>query len=325
MKHDRYDEFYMLQTKAKGLERNAKYEEALVVYLDILDNYFPDTDFSFERAVALLEKKNRIEDAQKYCQIAIERIKAGRMRGNIEFFNDHLAKYRTTTSPQKKTNPTNFFKNKGLIIGVSIYLIFSILLSLPNKLHKMAFLTFGAITALLVFEIVKRLNNKISIKWQSVALTIFGVATLIAAMRIPPPEWTSFFSLKPLSEVGIGRVSTSDAEDKKHLDNQITQDDLEILENLYQNNLAMENYTLIIDDDTIQLTVYLKPATSEKTAKDTCFKILKELNNIKEYKSEKDRLGDLYKHYETTIIIYDSNNILAYKGYVNQFTQKIKW
>ncbi len=331
MKQDRFDEFYMLQTKAKGLEKKNLKESALNIYLDIIENYFPDTDFSFQRAVILLQEKNDFETIKKYCKLAIERIDASEMKGSRQFFEEQLEKLKEKPKTKKTFNFNHkFFNAKN--IAIAIFLIISILLSLPNKVFKFIFLIFGAIIALLIIDIAKRFKLKLNFRLQTVGLFIAAAISLGAATQIPPPEWTNFFSLMPLSEIGANNgqtVKTNDKKDVNDIPNEalqnISEDDLAAIKQLVTDKKLADDFTLKIDNDTLVLTIYAKATASDVALKKYASKILTELSSYKGQKKYENRLGDLYKNIDTMIVCIDSYGKIKLKGKVNHYTLKIDW
>ncbi len=330
MKQDRFDEFYMLQTKAKGLEKKNLKESALNIYLDIIDNYFPDTDFSFQRAVMLLQEKDETEAIKAYCELAIERISASEMKGSRQFFEEHLEKLNTKPKEKSKFN-SKFLSVKNIV--VAIFLMVSILLSLPNKIFKFIFLLFGAIIVLLIVDIIKRVKLRISFRLQTIGLIIAALISFGAVTQIPPPEWTNFFSLMPLSEIGMSKAQTSSSDTENKDNNEqpnqaldsISTDDLTALKQLVNDNLLADDYTLKIENNTLILTIYAKATASDIALKKYAIKILSELNGLKSQKSYENRLGDLYKNIDTVVICIDIYGKIRLEGKVNNYTLKIDW
>ncbi len=330
MKQDRFDEFYMLQTKAKGLEKKNLKDSALNIYLDIIENYFPDTDYSFQRAVVLLQEKGETDAIKAHCELAIERIKASEMKGSRQFFEAQLDKLNAPPKAKLPRLNSKLLNTKN--VAMALFIAASVLLSLPNKVFKFIFLLFGAIIALLIIDIVKRFKLRISIRLQTIGLIVATVVALGAAMQIPPPEWTNFFSLMPLSEIGSGtqikEPETSETPDKatdQSEASQISEDDIAALKQLVNENMLAEDYTLKSENGTLTLTIYAKATASNAALKKYAVKILSELNGIKGLNSYENRLGDLYKDGDTVILCIDSYGKLKLEGTVNRYTLKVDW
>ncbi len=120
MERDRFDQFYMMQTQAKGLETKGVKRAALDLYVEIIEDYFPDTDYSFQRAVVLLIECGKVERAKEYCKLAIERIENAEMKGNCAFFERQLLQL-DANKAKNKSNERKFL-NK---IQVYLFNLFS--------------------------------------------------------------------------------------------------------------------------------------------------------------------------------------------------------
>lgn len=323
MKQDRFDEFYMKQTQAKAHEKNNLSQKAWALYSEIVSDYFPDTDFSFQRLVILSEKLGKKEQLKEICELAISRIQNGEMRGDMQFFKLHLDKLTSeqTEVSAAQTRPKDWQK-KLLFIG---YLAIAIVLSLPFKLAKLIFLIAIGISVWLLFEIVKRVREEMTIKWHSIALSASLVALLLASLQIPPPEWTSFFSLQTLSQIGNQSVINQTTSPDEQSPATIEDSHLTTLEQMMSNHLLIDHYQIVIKDKQIGLTVYLKASVNADEAKRGVDQILSELNSIMGYPAESDRLGELYQSYTAYIEVYNSFNQLLLTGETSRFTQRVKW
>lgn len=335
MSKDKYDEYYLTLTQAKNLEKRGLEAQALEVYLQITEKYLPDTDFAFERAVLMLEKRDNLETAITICKLALKRIKEDEMRGKPEFYLARLEKLdekQNTKRAQEKGTSLDlpaYFKRNGFIAIAAAYVLISILLSFPNKYAKFAFMLFFAITLVFAFEIVKQVQRNVSIKRSSVILLVSLIGTLASASLVPPPEWTNFFSFQGfynsntqtvLEETTTATTAEPEAE--------ISTDDLDKLKLLLDKDLIIEDYDLAIDGKRLNLVVYLAPAVSKEEAKGAIIGLLTELNAIKGFSRADEatgKLGDLYKQISASIDVYDSFGVLMLRGELNRASQKISW
>ncbi len=328
MSQDRFDQFYMLQTRAKDLEKKNKPKEALELYIDIIDNYFPDTDYSFGRAVSLLREEGNNESAKKYCQLAIERLNAKEIKGDYTFFNAILNELENEENATNKVDLSKFL-NRKTIIAV-LYSIIALMLSFPFKIYKFAFIIFFAVSLLLIWQIIQALRNNLKITMQTIALLLVGSLTIGSAAMIPKPEWTSFFSLKPLAQVGGSKMidapsGTIVGDDDNAKKEKLEQGDLDTLEQVSNDPLVVDDYEIWYEGDVIFLTIFAKNNANDEEIKAATNKILKELNAIKGMKTYENRLGDLYKQYDAKVAVYDEDGTPKFVGLTSRHTLKVKW
>lgn len=91
-----FDKYYPMYEKARELEKNGNMEDALNVYLSILDNYAPVGINYYERPAILLEKQGRYEEALNVCDMALNN--------------------KTFTPPTHKAVQENFTKRKNRLL-----------------------------------------------------------------------------------------------------------------------------------------------------------------------------------------------------------------
>lgn len=68
-----FNEYSTLYQKARELEKQKMYEEAIDIYLDIINRYSPSGSAYYERPCILLEKLKRYDEAINICNVAITR------------------------------------------------------------------------------------------------------------------------------------------------------------------------------------------------------------------------------------------------------------
>lgn len=71
--------------KARNLEKQGETEKALELYLKLLNNCPPGTDY-YVRPCIILEKKHEYSHAIQICDLAIRNIQQGRFNANVEEF-----------------------------------------------------------------------------------------------------------------------------------------------------------------------------------------------------------------------------------------------
>lgn len=338
MSKDKYDEYYLTLTQAKNQEKRGLEAQALDTYLEITVNYKPDTDYAFERAVLLLEKKEKFQQAKEVCLLALKRIAEDDMRGNVEFYKNRLEKIEEKHKNSKKDHPQDqsfqlpaYLRKNTFLALAATYLFISLILSLPDQIAKFAFLVFLAITTLLIIDIAKNIQNQVTIKLQSIILAVSIVATLSSASLVPPPDWAKFLSFQGFSQAASDKPLESEPQEKDDSetgDATIESDDLDKLKSLLEKDLIIADYILSIEEKRLYLTVYLAAGATKDEAKGAIASLLSELNSIKGFKRPEegdDRLGGLYKEIIASVDVFDSFGIRLMTGSSNRVSQKISW
>lgn len=90
MNNEYFAEMHKLIEKAKSFERMGREEEALKIYLEIHENFFPNTSDLFERPAILLEKRKRFDEAIQICEKAIKLIGEGKITGVKDNFERRI-------------------------------------------------------------------------------------------------------------------------------------------------------------------------------------------------------------------------------------------
>lgn len=117
MNNEYFAEMHKLIEKAKSFERMGREEEALKIYLEIHEKFFPNTSDLFERPAILLEKRKRFDEAIQICEKAIKLIGEGKITGVKDNFERRIFRIKSRSdydgklkSGGKKTDKSN--KNK---------------------------------------------------------------------------------------------------------------------------------------------------------------------------------------------------------------------
>ena len=81
-----FDFVYGKYTYARELEKQGNAEEALLIYLNIIEYCPPGTDY-YTRPCIILEKQKEYDKAIEICDLAIKHIREGRFNADEEEFN----------------------------------------------------------------------------------------------------------------------------------------------------------------------------------------------------------------------------------------------
>lgn len=99
-------EMHKLVERAKTLERLGKDTEALEIYLEVHEKFFPNTSDLYERPAVLLEKKKRFDEAIAMCEKAIKYIEEGKITGVRENFVKRIDRIKLRSDYGQKEAPT---------------------------------------------------------------------------------------------------------------------------------------------------------------------------------------------------------------------------
>lgn len=81
----KFDRVLALHKEAYDLEKQGKLEEAITLYLKNLKEH-PDGTVYYERPCIALEKLGRYDEAINICNMALQRIRSGKMHANSDSF-----------------------------------------------------------------------------------------------------------------------------------------------------------------------------------------------------------------------------------------------
>lgn len=95
MNYEYFAEMHKLIEKAKTYERLGREEEALKIYLEIHERFFPNTSDLFERPAILLEKRRHFQEAIEMCEKAIKLINEGKITGIKENFERRIQRIKS--------------------------------------------------------------------------------------------------------------------------------------------------------------------------------------------------------------------------------------
>jgi tetratricopeptide (TPR) repeat protein len=120
-----FKKYYQYYEKARALEKDKKENEALKIYLNILDKYTPMGTAYYERPAIILERQKRYKEAIMVCKQAIKAINKDDFHATPEEFeyrldrlNNKIAKQKTTkaiTTKKKAKNKPVKSSSKNII------------------------------------------------------------------------------------------------------------------------------------------------------------------------------------------------------------------
>ncbi len=321
---DKFDEMYLKLVNANSFYTKGSHDDALKIYLDVIENYIPDKDEPYKNACNIYLEKSDKENAKKIAHLAIERFKQKDIKGDAEFFLEIINS--ADEKKKKRTNKLkglsflanlNLFQNVFLVVAVAIIIVVSIILSLPNKLNKLIFMNFLLFSFVFVFEILKDIKKNYKVGLKSSLLMFFIILTIYGGTHIPKEEWPKFLSFedsknfaKTRASVGFGEVD-EDTDDEDEKSDRFKKGELDKLEKFSKKLTGLESYLLKVQKNKILLWLNVYPGTSKKECQDIASQLLNELSLIKGYdKPTDDTLGELYKNYKVTVKAYVRNQLI---------------
>ncbi len=344
---DRFNEFYLLQSKAKEQEKTGRIDSALNTYIDIVTNYQPNNDFSYDRVTTLLEKKARFNEAYDLCNKAIDLIQSKDIDGDVSKFEKKIARIKSkldeSPSPKKQKAKETFHfyfpgfrsHNKVYMALAALYYTLTLFVSLPN--HYFRYLVAVTLVFMLSygFDIVIKLMKKE--RTLITAIVFFISLTLFSFGVYNLPEVNRELNIE-LS----GDSSTEDGESTTSAGHQ-TDEDLEtdgetpeIPESYIDhtirttnNNHEVENSFVWVEGQTVRFDIIVKPATSIERSKKISLESVKSLSSQMVPDGLKPPLGtylgELYDHYTLSITVsteFDANFLTGSKS-ISQ--EEITW
>ncbi len=132
-------EMFKLVEKAKTMERVGNENKALEIYLDLLENYTPNTSDAYERPAIILERRKRYDEALKICETAIELINDNKLGGTVAKFEKRIEKIQskmdsstTETRSSEASSPTSKINFKNIAIVVSFLAVLALVIFLVS-------------------------------------------------------------------------------------------------------------------------------------------------------------------------------------------------
>ncbi len=313
---DKFDEMYLKLSGANNFYKQGNNVKALSIYLDIIENYYPDKDEPYKHACDILMAEKKYDKAKTIANKALKAFREDNIRGSAEYFKGVLESIDQSKKPVKESNVKkkrlNILDNKFMTYGSILLLILSVLLSLPDKLNKLFFLIFILVSLLLVFEIIKDIKKNVKVTSKSLVFVVFIVLTLYAGYKTPKEEWLNFFSVdftrSASTETSTASDNSSDAEKEDESGTKIVREDLDKLEKYSERITGLESYLLKVNENRIFLRVNVYEGTGKERAKAIAIDLLQELNSMKDVpKASGNSIGDLYDKYNVTVKAYEGS------------------
>lgn len=138
---EKTNELYILTQKAQKMEMINE-EIALKIYLEIFESYTPKISKTYESTIRLLEKRQRLDEALKICNHAIELIQADEISGILERFETtqtRLLRKIQESTPQETTEQKAHytFKAKHLILPITLILLVFLVLRFTTPFDQL--------------------------------------------------------------------------------------------------------------------------------------------------------------------------------------------
>lgn len=132
-------EMFKLVEKAKTMERVGNENKALEIYLDLLENYTPNTSDAYERPAIILERRKRYDEALKICETAIELINDNKLGGTVAKFEKRIEKIHSKmdsstneTRNSEASSPTSKINFKNIAIVISFLAVLALVIFLVS-------------------------------------------------------------------------------------------------------------------------------------------------------------------------------------------------
>ncbi len=313
---DKFDEMYLKLSGANNFYKKGLHSKALSIYLDIIENYYPDKDEPYRNACAILIAEKNYFKAKLVADKALKAFDEDNIRGDKEYFKEVLSVSEDAAKAEAKENRAsktlNILESKITSTISGIFLVLAVLLSLPDKLNKLVFLIFIIVSLILVFEIIKDISKNVKVTFKAAIFALFIGLTLVAGYNIPKEDWSNFFSIRPLNYSNSSTLENNpsleeeeDKEKKNESGGKIVREDLDKLEKYSLSVTGLESYLLRVNEDRIFLRVNVANGTGKNEAKKIAVNLLRELNRIKNFEGEEGKIGDLYNDYSVTVKAYE--------------------
>lgn len=292
-------EMYKLTEKARTLDRLGKSEEALKIYLEIHEKYFPNTSDLYERPAILLEKYHRYEEALTMLEKALQLIEEGKITGVKDNFVRRIDRVKgrlSSSEPQTSVKTAPDFNFNELI-----------------QKFRHLFTTKG----LLVLGII--------------AFAIIGLV-LVSQFYAPQEK----YSVLDMDMEQFRHEAPADFFEKnKNVEPEdlpvITPTMIDMAVKSASNINGVININLIAESDVIGVMVLLAPDTDPEVGKNAIKTALQTLS--KEASKENDNIpmasplsyGGLYDYYYVIAAVTDDYESIMLKGYKRAKAKDMTW
>lgn len=339
MLNDKYNEMYLKLSQAKNMEKRGNTEGALKAYIGLIESYHLQDSYPYERTCSLLMQKARYTEARRFANLCLDKIKKGEISASPEYFIELLNKAKEREIPEKVRVDSSVSKigfglseNKFTISIVLIVLVFSIMLSLPDKLFKLLFVFFAGVAVVFVIELIRNIQKEYNFKPRVVIIVLSILISAYGAFNMPRNEWEHFLAFKTLrnmvktGSLDLSQGSTDGKEDKETPSTEISEEEVEKLGEVAKLHAELVEHSLGIKGRKMVLKTVFSNTTSLDRAKSISASLLRDLNTIKGLEgSDTEKLGSLYKDYSCEINVYNEAGSNLANGDVSKTTTKIHW
>ncbi len=361
MMNDRFNEMYLKIVKAKGYDTKGNSGLALKIYLEVIEEYTPSDDFVYRRACEILGGQGKYSEAKKIAIKALNKIKEDEIKGNPAYYTDFVSKMEEKAKKFKQNEKVksknkaklklNIVEKKASLIFIVLFFMFFIVISLPDKVFKLLFTIFALIALVFLYEIIEDLKKRLSVRAKGILFLISLSISLVGLYNMPPSNWNQFFSFPSAREVQSADQSqkaeasklktkqndnpstqnpqleeVDSKENNENLNAEISDNDLEMLDDFTLQEISLDTYKITIKEDKILLDIQLKAGTDVEEGKAIAKRILTNLNSIKGFAENDDsEFGKLYDNYEVNVKIRDYNKTLLTRGKKSRNSDQIKW
>lgn len=340
---DQYAEAYKILKRAKNLERMGSDDRALDLYLELHNNYNPNTSDSFERPVVILERKKRYEEAIDFCNKAIELINDDKLSGTVEKFEKHLSRINEKLKEKPvKVKSEKFTDYKFGILGfrsknkfkIATALLFYIIFVASGMLMNSIFITTSLFaityTVLYFYGFIMIETDKKNKKIMLILFLSFILLTIFSFGQLPS-AFTEFIELRAEENIDALEDGKEIFTEDENLP-EISEESIEIAINDVKKNIEVKDIVIIINGSEIAFGILLDPTTSKSNAKDISEELVNTLSSIvssnfdlKKPESIGYPHGELYDYYSIIISAGGNDTEIIAKGKKKKKSKYIIW
>jgi tetratricopeptide (TPR) repeat protein len=330
------EQFKLLQ-RAKKIESMGNASRALEMYLELHENFEPNTSDAYERPAVLLERFKRYDEAIAMCQKAIEGIKNDTLSGTIEKFEKRIEGIREKLKEEPAAEDHSsadayvfhvlgFYQSKKLYKFIfAFYYLFAIIISI---FFENVFLGLGLITILYAIRyFIDACSLNIKSK-KTLALLSFLLASLALYSFL---QWPQAFKGNIIFEE---TTEALEGGEDIFLDTEsiptITEAHLLAARKEIEKDRAVIESAIIVNGLDVTFGLVLWKATDKKESKALLENFAKYLSDIvaedNDIKASSDNsFGELYNYYHIYATATTDQATLLVKGSKNTKSKYILW
>lgn len=337
MNDERIVEQFKLLKRAKKLEEMGSIDRALELYMQLHDQYNPNTSDAYERPAIILERKKKYEEALSLCHKAIEQINNDKMSGTVDKFEkriDHIEEKLKTTPVAKDIQVENSY-TFGIIgfrthnkAKTSMAIIFYIAFIAFGFLIKSPFLPIVLVALVYLFtyfvDIFKAPNKtKPILGFMMIAL----IAIVVYSSTQLPDAFDKVLNLEDKEEHLEGGENIFKEENDLPV---ITQTHIADAQRIIDSEIEVIESLIIVNGSSITFGLILQPQTDKEKA----IRLSEDFVEILAHQVSKDTsikapglnsLGELYDYYSITISAGSDVSTILAKGTKGKSSKFITW